>query len=99
MLSRRELLGLGIGVPACTAAVPGEMTSDSAHLWHRRTASSQGLAIDRPIFAPRNVYPQSIHNVRRGKRDGPVNEAFNRPIDVFFQSLRSHSEVTSRLAG
>lgn len=55
MLSRRELFALGIGVPAYTAAVPGEthqasgckageMTSDSARLWLRRTASSQRLA-------------------------------------------------------
>ena len=75
-----------------------------AHRCYTRTAnklrtSFAGVLIDRPIFAPRNVYPQSIHNVRRGKRVGPVNKAFNWPIDVSFQSLRSHSEVTSRLAG
>ena len=55
MLSRRELFALGIGVPAYPAAVPGEtqqatgckageMTSDSARLWLRRTSSSQRLA-------------------------------------------------------
>ena len=55
MLSQRELLALGSGVPAYTAAVPGEthqasgckageMTSDSARLWLRRTASSRRLA-------------------------------------------------------
>jgi len=55
MLSRRELLALGIGVPSYSAAVPGEthqatgckageMTTDSVRFWLRRTASSQRLA-------------------------------------------------------
>lgn len=55
ILGRRQLLSLGIGAAAYAAAVPGEthqstgckvgeMTTDSARIWMRRTLSSQRLA-------------------------------------------------------
>ena len=55
LLSRRQLVALGIGASAYAAAMPaethqstgckvGEMTTDSARFWLRRTLSSQRLA-------------------------------------------------------